>query len=76
MPKRLTTQQVKDLFADYGYIVPNDFVYQNNKQPIRVYDELNRVYETLTLQKLKVLTLVKRMISLVVWLLCLATVVV
>ena len=53
MPPRLTTQQVKDLFADYGYIVPNDFVYRNNKQPIRVYDELNRVHETLTLQKLK-----------------------
>ena len=32
MPPRLTTQQVKDLFADYGYIVPNDFIYRNNKQ--------------------------------------------
>ena len=53
MPPRLTTQQVKDLFADYGYIVPNDFIYRNNKQNIRVYDELNKVHETLTLQKLR-----------------------
>ena len=53
MPKKLTTKEVKDLFYEYGYIVPDDFIYRNNKQPIRVFDELNRVYETLTLQKLK-----------------------
>ena len=53
MPPRLTTKEVKDLFYEYGYIVPDDFIYRNNKQPIRVFDELNRVHETLTLQKLK-----------------------
>ena len=53
MPKKLTTKEVKDLFYEYGYIVPDDFVYENNKQNIRVFDEMNRVYETLTLQKLK-----------------------
>ena len=53
MPPRLTTKEVKDLFYEYGYIVPDDFIYRNNKQPIRVFDEMNRVYETLTLQKLK-----------------------
>ena len=53
MPKKLTTKEVKDLFYEYGYILPSDFIYRNNKQPIRVYDELNRVHETLTLQKLK-----------------------
>ena len=32
MPKKLTTKEVKDLFYEYGYIVPDDFVYENNKQ--------------------------------------------
>ena len=44
MPKRLTTKEVKDLFYEYGYIVPDDFVYINSKQPIRVFDEMNRVH--------------------------------
>ena len=53
MPKRFTTKEVKDLFADYGYIVPNDFVYRNSKQNIRVYDEMNDRHINLSVQKLK-----------------------
>ena len=53
MPRRLTTRQVKDLFAEYGYIVPDDFVYRNNKQKVRVYDEMNNVHVEMSLQKLK-----------------------
>jgi hypothetical protein len=53
MPKCLTTQEVKDLFNEYGYVVSDDFVYVNSKQNIRVFDEMNKVYETLSLQKLK-----------------------
>ena len=53
MPKKLSTQQVKDLFTKYGYKVPQNFVYKNNKQKIRVYDEQNETHETLTLQQLK-----------------------
>ena len=53
MPKKLTTKQVKDLFSKYGYIVPDGFVYTNNKQKIRVYDEQNEVYENMNVQQLK-----------------------
>ena len=53
MPKKLTTKQIKDLFSKYGYIVPDGFVYTNNKQKIRVYDEQNDVYENMNVQQLK-----------------------
>lgn len=53
MPPRLTTQEVKDLFSEYGYQVPANFVYRNNKTPVRVYDEQNEVHENLTLQQLR-----------------------
>ena len=53
MPRRLTTQQVKDLFADHGYLVPDNFVYRNNKQTIRVYDEMNDRHVDMNLQKLR-----------------------
>ena len=53
MPRRLTTQQVKDLFAEYGYLVPDNFVYRNNKQTIRVYDEMNDRHIDMNLQKLR-----------------------
>ena len=53
MPKRLTTLQVKEMFSKYGYIVPDGFVYRNNKQKIRVYDEQNDVYESINVQQLK-----------------------
>ena len=53
MPKKLTTKQVKDLFSKYGYIVPDGFVYRNNKQKIRVYDEMNETYENMNVQQLK-----------------------
>ena len=53
MPPRLSTQQVKDMFADYGYIVPQNFVYRNSKQKVRVYDEMNETHEDLSLQQLR-----------------------
>ena len=53
MPPRYTTNQVKDLFADYGYVVPQNFVYHNNKTKVHVYDEMNGVYEDLSLQQLQ-----------------------
>ena len=53
MPKKFTTQQIKDLLADYGYIAPDNFVYRNNRQTFRVYDEMNDRHVDLTLQKLR-----------------------
>ena len=53
MPKRLTTSDVKNLFEKYGYQVPKNFTYRNNKQRIRVYDEQNETHETMTYQQLQ-----------------------
>ena len=53
MPPKLSQQAVSDLFAEYGYQVPQNFVYRNNKTHIRVYDEMNDVYERMTLQQLQ-----------------------
>ncbi|MGI6156733.1 MAG: hypothetical protein ACOYEB_12555, partial [Enterococcus lemanii] len=44
---------VKALFAKYGYIVPDNFTYRNNKQKFNVYDEQNDVYEHMSLQQLQ-----------------------
>ena len=53
MGRRLTQQQVKDLFEKYGYILPDNFQYHNNKQKFNVYDEQNETHENLSLQQLR-----------------------
>ena len=53
MPPRLNQADVKALFAKYGYIVPDNFTYRNNKQKFKVYDEQNDVYEHMSLQQLQ-----------------------
>ena len=53
MGRRLTQQQVKDLFEKYGYILPDNFQYRNNKQKFRVFDEMNETHEILSLQQLR-----------------------
>lgn len=39
MPKKLSTAEVKAKFQQYGYTLPKNFRYQNNKTQIRVIDE-------------------------------------
>ena len=53
MPRKLSTEYVKDLFEKYGYIVPDNFKYENNRTKIRVFDEMNEVHENVTLQQLR-----------------------
>lgn len=53
MPKRLNQEEVKDLFQKYGYTLPNDFVYRNNKTKIRVVDEQTGKRVSLSLITLK-----------------------
>ena len=53
MPKRLSTNAVKQLFIDAGYELPADFKYKNSKIKYRVYDHLKDKWVKLSVQNLK-----------------------
>ena len=41
MPRKLTTGQVRQRFAQYGFtVIDPNFQYRNNKQQIRVRDDI------------------------------------
>lgn len=53
MPKRLSTNDVREEFERYGYSLPEDFIYRNNTTPINVIDEQTGTRERLTLKQLR-----------------------
>ena len=53
MPRKLSTQVVKQMFLDAGYEVPADFSYRNSRVKYRVYDHLKDKYASLSVQQLK-----------------------
>lgn len=53
MPKKISPEEVKNLFQEYGYVLPDNFVYRNNKQKFDVYDEMNDSHERISLQQLR-----------------------
>ena len=54
MPVKLTTQQAKQRYEQYGFIVPSNFNYTNNKRKYRVYDTNNNQYVNLSLNELNI----------------------
>ena len=54
MPVKLTTQQAKQRYEQYGFIVQPNFNYTNNKRKYRVYDTNNNQYVNLSLNELNI----------------------
>ena len=54
MPGKLSTQQAKQRYEQYGFIVPENFHYSNNKRKYRVYDTNNNRYINLSLNELNI----------------------
>ncbi len=50
--KRLTNVEVRERFADEGYLLPNDFTYTNAKTKLRVYDSASMKYTNLSIDQL------------------------
>ena len=56
MPRRLNSDQVRQRFAQYGFtVIDPNFQYRNNKQQIRVRDDINNTERNLTLNNLSAL---------------------
>ena len=56
MPKRLTTEQIRQRFAQYGFtVVDPNFQYRNNKQQIRVRDDINNTERNITMNNFSAL---------------------
>ena len=53
MPRKLSTQVVKQMFLDAGYEVPADFSYRNSTVKYRVYDHLKDKWTSISVQQLK-----------------------
>ena len=54
MPGELSTKQAKQRYEQYGFIVPENFNYTNNKRNYRVYDTNNHKYINLSLNELNI----------------------
>ena len=56
MPRKLTTGQVRQRFAQYGFtVIDPNFQYRNNKQQIRVRDDINNAERNITLNNFSAL---------------------
>ena len=56
MPKRLSTEQIRQRFAQYGFtVVDPNFQYRNNKQQIRVRDDINNTERNITMNNFSAL---------------------
>ena len=56
MPRRLTTEQIRQRFAQYGFtVVDPNFQYRNNKQQIRVRDDINNTERNITMNNFSAL---------------------
>ena len=53
MPRKLSTNAVKQMFIDAGYELDPNFNYKNSKTKIRVYDHLKDKYVKISVQNLK-----------------------
>ena len=53
MPRRLNTDDVRNLFIQAGFIPDNNFNYRNTKTKYRVFDVLNNKYVNITVQTLR-----------------------
>ena len=53
MPKKYSTEEIREDFERYGYTLPENFVYRNNTTPISVIDEQTGRRERLTLKQLR-----------------------
>ena len=53
MPPKLDPEFVRQQFIKYGYRVPDDFKYTNNKAKYKMYDLVMKQYVTITYQLLK-----------------------
>ena len=53
MPKRLSSESVKNEFNRYGYSLPDDFKHINNTTKYKVYDEYNNKHISLSLKQLR-----------------------
>ena len=56
MPRRLNSDQVRQRFAQYGFtVIDPNFQYRNNKQQIRVRDDINNNERNITLNNFSAL---------------------
>ena len=56
MPKRLSTEQIRQRFAQYGFtVVDPNFQYRNNKQQIRVRDDISNTERNITMNNFSAL---------------------
>ena len=56
MPRKLSSDQVRQRFAQYGFtIVDPNFQYRNNKQQIRVRDAINNTERNLSMNNFSAL---------------------
>ena len=56
MPRRLNTEEVRQRFAQYGFtVIDPNFQYRNNKQQIRVRDDINNTERNITLNNFSAL---------------------
>ena len=53
MPRKLSTQVVRQMFLDAGYEVDQNFVHQNTRTKYRVYDHLKDKWTRISVQQLK-----------------------